>query len=67
MFTIGTDGANMDVLRQISRPRPPVLLRKARYREMFVWLSQSLKPVSRAAPGSDLSLAAPSSWGDIVT
>ena len=67
MFTIGTDSANMDVLRQISFPRPPVLLREAKYREMFVWLSQSLKPVSKAAPGSDLKLPAPGSWGDIVT
>ncbi len=67
MFTIGTDSANMDVLRAISAPRPPVMLREAKYREMFVWLSQSLKPVSKAAPGSELKLSPPSAWGDIVT
>jgi uncharacterized protein YegL len=67
MFTIGTDSANMEVLRRISRPRPPVMLREAKYREMFVWLSQSLKPVSRAAYNADLNLPPPNAWGDIVT
>jgi len=65
MFTIGTDTANMDVLRRISHPRPPVMLREARYREMFVWLSQSLKPVSKSTPGSSLDLPSPASWGEI--
>lgn len=65
MFTIGTDNADVEVLRRIGAPRPPVWLREARYREMFVWLSQSLKPVSKAAPGSKLDLPEPASWGEI--
>jgi uncharacterized protein YegL len=65
MFTIGTDEANFEVLRRISHPRPPVRLQEARYREMFVWLSQSLKPVSKSTPGSELELPAPSSWGRV--
>lgn len=65
MFTIGTDNADFNVLREISHPRPPVLLRQARYREMFVWLSQSLKPVSKSEPNTDLELAPPTSWGEI--
>lgn len=65
MFTIGTDNAAMDVLRRVSAPRPPVKLREARYREMFVWLSQSLKPVSKGNPGSALDLPPPSAWGEV--
>ncbi|MBV6457908.1 MAG: hypothetical protein HONBIEJF_01028 [Fimbriimonadaceae bacterium] len=64
VFTIGTDKADFSVLRQISKPRKPVRLREARYREMFVWLSQSLKPVSRALPGSPLQLDPTENWGD---
>lgn len=67
MFTIGTDDANFEVLREISYPRPPVHLKKAHYQEMFVWLSQSLRPVSRSHPGADLQLPSPSSWGEVVT
>lgn len=67
MFTIGTDNADLDVLRRVSSPRPPVMLREARYREMFVWLSQSLKPVSRANPHAALDLPPPTTWGEIRT
>jgi uncharacterized protein YegL len=67
MFTIGTDNADLDVLRRISAPRPPVWLRETKYREMFVWLSQSLKPVSRGLHGKTLDLPSPSEWGEIQT
>jgi uncharacterized protein YegL len=67
LFTIGTDNADLEVLRRISHPRPPVFLRQAKYREMFVWLSQSLKPVSRANPNAILDLPPPTTWGEIRT
>lgn len=67
MFTIGTDNADYEVLRRISYPRPPVMLREAKYREMFVWLSQSLKPVSRANPNAMLDLPPPTTWGEVRT
>lgn len=65
MFTIGTDHANFKLLRTISAPRPPVKLLEAKYREMFVWLSQSLKPVSRSEPGGTLELEEPTGWGTV--
>ncbi len=67
LFTIGTRNADFSVLREIGKPRPPVRLHEARYREMFVWLSQSLKPVSRSEPGSELDLKPPTSWGEITS
>ncbi|MBS1707728.1 MAG: VWA domain-containing protein [Armatimonadetes bacterium] len=67
LFTVGTDNADFSVLRQISSPRAPVRLRQARYRDMFVWLSQSLRPVSKSEPGSALHLPDPSAWGEIET
>ncbi len=65
LFTVGTDNADFSVLAEIGFPRTPVMLRDAKYREMFVWLSQSLKPVSRSIPGSPLSLEAPTAWGEV--
>lgn len=67
MFTIGTRNADFSVLREISQPRKPVRLNEAKYREMFVWLSQSLKPVSRSEPGSELDLDPPTAWGEITS
>ena len=43
----------------------PIRLEEARYREMFVWLSQSLKPVSKSVPGSELELPTPGAWGRV--
>lgn len=65
LFTIGTDQADFSVLGQISQPRPPIRLREAKYREMFVWLSQSLKPVSKAEPGAEVKIEDHMDWGDI--
>lgn len=67
MFTIGTRNADFSVLREISNPRHPVRLHEARYREMFLWLSQSLKPVSKSSPGDTLDLDPPTTWGEITT
>lgn len=67
LFTIGTDGANFQILSRIGHPRSPIRLREAHYREMFVWLSQSLKPVSKSSPGSKLELPSPATWGEITT
>ncbi|MBX3112221.1 MAG: VWA domain-containing protein [Fimbriimonadaceae bacterium] len=67
LFTVGTENADFNVLRQISSPRAPVRLRQARYRDMFVWLSQSLRPVSKSEPGSALNLPSPAAWGEIET
>lgn len=67
LFTIGTRNADFSVLREIGKPRPPVRLHEARFREMFVWLSRSLKPVSRSEPGSDLNLEPPTDWGEITS
>jgi uncharacterized protein YegL len=64
LFTIGTDNADFHVLSEISAPRAPVRLREAKFREMFVWLSQSLKPVSRAAPNRPLQLPSWDEWGE---
>jgi uncharacterized protein YegL len=52
------DGADFDVLRQIS-PRTPIKLRGLAFRELFQWLSNSLSGVSRSQVGDVLRLPAP--------
>ncbi|MBC8064785.1 MAG: VWA domain-containing protein [Chlorobia bacterium] len=66
MFAIGTDNANFAVLQAISNPREPVKLREARYREMFVWLSQSLKPLSRSEFGRPIELQPTVEWSELT-
>jgi uncharacterized protein YegL len=58
-FAVGVEGANMDILRQIS-PRPPAPLKGFSFREMFVWLSTTQRSVSHSTPGQEDQVKLPS-------
>ncbi|RQR44810.1 VWA domain-containing protein [Burkholderia sp. Bp9140] len=60
-FAVAVGSANMDVLRQIS-VRDPVKLNGLKFRELFQWLSNSMKSVSQSTPGTAVALPPPSGW-----
>lgn len=62
-FTVAVEGANMDVLAQIAT-RPPAKLKGVNFREMFLWLSQSMQAVSQSSPGDTVALTAPG-WTEV--
>jgi uncharacterized protein YegL len=55
-FAIGVEGANMDILKQISG---------LMFREFFMWLSASMKMVSSKNPGNAINLLPPSGWSEL--
>ncbi|EOJ5374196.1 VWA domain-containing protein [Escherichia coli] len=57
-FSIGVQGADMKTLAQIS-VRQPLPLQGLQFRELFSWLSSSLRSVSRSTPGTEVVLEAP--------
>jgi uncharacterized protein YegL len=63
-FAIAVKGADMDKLRQIS-VRDPLSLEGLKFRELFSWLSSSLRSVSRSTPGTDVQLEAPKGWASV--
>lgn len=66
-WAVGVEGANFDVLRQIS-VREPVRLKGLRFRDLFKWLSESQKAVSRSTPGDAVPLpnpTGPSGWAEV--
>ena len=63
-FAVGVQGANMDILKQIS-VREPLKLQGLKFRELFQWLSNSMKSVSRSTPGTTVPLPPPSGWSEV--
>ena len=65
-FAVGVEGANFDILKQIS-VREPLHLKGYSFREMFVWLSQSQRSVSHSTPGQEdqVKLTAPTGWANL--
>jgi uncharacterized protein YegL len=68
-FAVGVEGANFDVLRQIS-VRQPLHLQELRFRDLFLWLSQSQRQVSQSSPGEEDRVAftnptAPRGWASL--
>ena len=66
-FAVGVEGADFDFLTRISRRRPPVKLLETRFREMFLWLSQSQKRVSTSRPGDHAQLPSMNEWAEVPT
>jgi uncharacterized protein YegL len=63
-FAVGVQGANMEALAQIS-VRQPLQLDGLRFRELFSWLSASMRSVSQSTPGTEVKLEAPTGWASI--
>lgn len=67
-FAVGVDGARMDVLSRFT-VREPVRLQGLKFRQLFQWLSNSMKAVSRSQPGDTVPLqdptAGPAGWATV--
>jgi uncharacterized protein YegL len=59
-YAVGVNDANMQKLAEIApTSRPPVKLDGLRFRDLFVWLSKSMRTVSTATIGQDVALQPP--------
>lgn len=63
-FAVGVKDANMEILKQIC-VREPVKLQGLKFRELFQWLSNSMKSVSQSVPGMKVPIAPPTGWAEV--
>ena len=63
-FAVGVQKANMNTLAQMAS-RQPLRLNGLNFRDMFVWLSQSLTSVSHSQVGAQVPLQPPAGWSVI--
>lgn len=63
-FSVAVQNANINNLKQIS-VREPLKLQGLKFRELFQWLSNSMKSVSSSTPGMTVQLATPNGWADV--
>jgi uncharacterized protein YegL len=66
-FGVGVEGARMDILSQITT-REPLKLKELRFRDLFVWLSNSLGSVSKSKVADKVELvnpATPQGWASV--
>lgn len=63
-YSVGVEGANFDVLRQIGTGTEPLKLKGLAFRELFRWLSSSQAAASRSKPGENVPLPSPRGWGE---
>lgn len=62
-FAVGIENADISVLKQIA-VREPLKLQGLKFRELFVWLSNSMKAVSQSVLGSKVSISPPG-WNEV--
>ena len=63
-FAVGVSGADMDTLSKIS-VRSPIRLDGLKFRELFLWLSQSQRRVSGSKPGEQTPLPGLEGWSTV--
>jgi uncharacterized protein YegL len=65
-FAVGVEGADLQILSQLSGQRPPLRLKGLAFGELFQWLSKSLSVVAHSRPGEQAPLP-PVGWAQVDT
>jgi uncharacterized protein YegL len=66
-YAVAVKGANVGKLAEVAPPqRPPVMLDGLRFRDLFQWLSKSMRTVSQSRMGTTVKLDPPG-WTTAIT
>jgi len=71
-FAVAVEPADLEILKMLAPPnRPPLWLKRGKFKEMFQWLSQSARKVSASRIGEQVAVEdpthGPDAWASIST
>ena len=64
-FAVGSEGADLETLKQLSKRAEPLKLKGLRFRDMFKWLSTSQQAVSASKTDEQVTLPTPTGWASV--
>jgi uncharacterized protein YegL len=65
-FAVGVENANMQILSQITPTIPPAKLNGLNFKDMFLWLSNSMGRTSSTKVGENVALPPTDSWTTVI-
>jgi uncharacterized protein YegL len=68
LYNVGTQSADFRILAKIAQPKtPPVMLKEAKWHEMFQWLSRSMSATSKSTGDEQIKLESIGNWASVST
>ena len=62
IFCVGVEGADMNLLKQLSPARSPIELKASKFKDLFLFVSASFKTLTRTTAGHQVTVPIENDW-----
>lgn len=64
-YAVGVEPSDMGILKQLSPNRPPMMLTRGHFGDLFTWISKSQGEICRHRAGDQIELTGMEKWGKV--